>query len=74
LNAIISELDLGNVSDELELLGSVTRVISEESKAVDEAKSNPQTINYLVGKVMQKTKGKADPTLTLNLLKKQIGI
>jgi len=24
-----------------------------------EAKSNPQTINYLVGKVMQKTKGQA---------------
>ncbi len=74
LNAIISELDLGNVSDESELLEIVSSVISEESKAVDEAKSNPQTINYLVGKVMQKTKGKADPTLTLNLLKQQIGI
>ncbi|MEX0863050.1 Asp-tRNA(Asn)/Glu-tRNA(Gln) amidotransferase subunit GatB [Nitrosopumilus sp.] len=74
LNDIITELDLGNVSDESELLEIVTSVISEESKAVDEAKSNPQTINYLVGKVMQKTKGKADPTLTLDLLKKQIGI
>ena len=74
LNDIITELDLGNVSDESELLEIVTSVISEESKAVDEVKSNPQTINYLVGKVMQKTKGKADPTLTLDLLKKQIGI
>ena len=36
--------------------------------------SNPQTINYLVGKVMQKTKGKADPALTLDILKKQIGV
>ena len=32
-------------------------VISEEPQAVEQAKSNPQTINYLVGKVMQKTKG-----------------
>ena len=73
LSQIISELDLGNVSDESELLKIIQEVISEESQAVDEAKSNPQTINYLVGKVMQKTKGKADPKLTLDLLKKQIG-
>ncbi len=73
LSQVIAELDLGNVSDESELLKIIQEVISEESQAVEEAKSNPQTINYLVGKVMQKTKGKADPTLTLDLFKKQIG-
>ncbi|MBT5200519.1 MAG: Asp-tRNA(Asn)/Glu-tRNA(Gln) amidotransferase subunit GatB [Thaumarchaeota archaeon] len=72
LSEIISELDLGNVSDESELLKIITEVISAEPQAVEQAKSNPQTINYLVGKVMQKTKGKADPKLTLDLLKKQI--
>jgi len=74
LSTVISELDLGNVSDESELSAIITQVISEESQAVEQAKSNPQTINFLVGKVMQKTKGKADPVLTLELLKKQIGI
>ncbi len=74
VSAVISELDLGNVSDESELLQIVEKVIADEPQAVEEAKSNLQTINYLVGKVMQATKGKADPTLTLNLLKKQIGI
>jgi aspartyl-tRNA(Asn)/glutamyl-tRNA(Gln) amidotransferase subunit B len=68
----MSELDLGNVSDESELLGIIKAVISEESKAAEEAKSNPQIINFLVGKVMQKTKGKADPKLTLDLFKKEI--
>ena len=72
LSQVMSELDLGNVSDESELLGIIKAVISEESKAAEEAKSNPQTINFLVGKVMQKTKGKADPKLTLDLLKKQL--
>ena len=72
LSKVMSELDLGNVSDESELLGIIKAVISEESKAAEEAKSNPQTINFLVGKVMQKTKGKADPKLTLDLLKKQL--
>ena len=74
LSVIIAEFNLGNVSDESELSEIITHVISEESQAVEQAKSNPQTINYLVGKVMQKTKGKADPTLTLNLLKKHIDI
>ncbi len=74
LSQIISELDLGNVSDESELIKVIQEVISEESQAVEQAKSNPQTINFLVGKVMQKTKGKADPKLTLDLLKKEVGI
>ena len=72
LSVIIEELDLGNVSDESELISIVKQVISEESQAVTQAKENPATINYLVGKVMQKTKGKADPKLTLDLLKKEI--
>ena len=62
------------VALQTELLKIIDTVISQESQAVEQAKSNPQTINFLVGKVMQATKGKADPTLTLNLLKKQIGI
>ena len=72
LSDIISELDLGNVSDESELSKIIELVISEEPQAVEQAKTNPQTINYLVGKVMQKTKGKADPKLTLDLLKNKI--
>jgi aspartyl-tRNA(Asn)/glutamyl-tRNA(Gln) amidotransferase subunit B len=72
ISQIISDLDLGNVSDESELTGIIQEIIISEPQAVEQAKSNPQTINYLVGKVMQKTKGKADPTLTLDLLKKLI--
>ena len=74
VSLVISELDLGNVSDESELLQIIDKIIIDESQAVEQVKSNPQTINYLVGKIMQITKGKADPTLTLNLLKKQIGV
>ena len=73
LSEIISKLDLGNVSDESELSKIIEEVIVAEPQAVEQAKSNPQTINFLVGKVMQKTKGKADPKLTLDLLKKQLG-
>jgi aspartyl-tRNA(Asn)/glutamyl-tRNA(Gln) amidotransferase subunit B len=72
VSQIISELDLGHVSDEKELTRVIDEVIKEESKAVEEAKQKPETINYLAGKVMKKTKGKADAALTLDLLKKKL--
>lgn len=72
VSQLISELDLGHVSDEAELSKIIDEVLKDESKAVEEAKQKPATINYLVGKVMKKTKGKADPALTLSLVKKKI--
>ena len=74
LQQIIDNLDLGHVSDEEELTNVITQILKEEAKAVEDAKQNPEIVNFLVGKVMQKTQGKADPELTLTLLKKSLGI
>ena len=72
LSEIISGLELGHVDDESSLLKVIDDVFVEEQNAVAEAKNNPDTINYLVGKVMKKTKGKASPALTLDLIKKRL--
>jgi len=72
LSEIISGLDLGHVDDESSLVKVINDVFAEEQNAVVEAKNNPDTINYLVGKVMKKTKGKANPFLTLDLIKKKL--
>ena len=72
LSVVISELDLSHVFDESTLSDIIDQVIKEHESAVNEVKEKPETINFLVGKVMQKTKGKADPTLTLELLKKKL--
>ncbi len=69
---IISSLDLGNVGDESSLVKAIDEVFTEEQKAVSEAKQNPDTINYLVGKVMRTTKGKSDPSLTLDLIREKL--
>ncbi|MGI0082185.1 MAG: Asp-tRNA(Asn)/Glu-tRNA(Gln) amidotransferase subunit GatB [Nitrosopumilaceae archaeon] len=74
LSEIISSLDLGHVDDESSLLKIIDDVFAQEQKAVTEAKSNPDTINYLVGKVMKKTKGKVDPSLTLDMIKKKLNL
>jgi aspartyl-tRNA(Asn)/glutamyl-tRNA(Gln) amidotransferase subunit B len=72
LSDVMSSLDLGHVSDAGSIEKIIDEVFKEEEKAVAEAKQNPDTINYLVGKVMRKTKGKADPSTTLEILRKKL--
>ena len=69
---LLTEMDLGQVSDSSEIESIIMQVFEEEKQAVLDAKENPETVNYLVGKVMQKTKGKADPTKTLELIKSKL--
>ncbi|TKJ20727.1 MAG: Asp-tRNA(Asn)/Glu-tRNA(Gln) amidotransferase GatCAB subunit B [Promethearchaeota archaeon Loki_b32] len=63
------------ISDEnlLEKLG--IEVIEENSKIVKDCRVNPKAIEALIGRVMQKTKGQADPhitrTIILELLKEK---
>ena len=69
---LLTEMDLSQVSDSSEIENIIIQVFEEEKQAVLDAKENPETVNYLVGKVMQKTKGKADPTKTLELIKSKL--
>ncbi len=72
LSDIFKTIDFQKISDIGTFVKLVEEVFAEEVDAVKEAKSNPDIINYLVGKVMKKTKGKADPTLTLDLIKEKL--
>lgn len=51
----------------------IDEVINDNSKAVNDFKSGKQaTIGYLVGQVMQKTKGNADPNMAKDILIKKL--
>ncbi len=69
---VLQEMDLGQVSDSSEIDMIISRIFEEEKQAVIDAKERPETVNFLVGKVMQKTKGKADPVKTLELIKSKL--
>lgn len=72
LDQVVSEMDLGNVSDESEIEKVVLEVVAKEPLAVEQAREDPKALNYLVGKVMKITRGKADPQITMSLVKKAI--
>ena len=70
---LLDEMDLGQVSDSSEIENIISQIFEEEKQAVIDAKERLETVNFLVGKVMQKTKGKADPVKTLELIKSKLG-
>ena len=69
----VEENDLKKIGDEEELENIVNDVISENPEPVQDYKDGEEkSLNYLVGQVMKKTRGKADPETAKTLLKNQI--
>jgi aspartyl-tRNA(Asn)/glutamyl-tRNA(Gln) amidotransferase subunit B len=69
---IIKRENLLKISDEAQIKKIVDEVFKEFPKAVQDAKKDPNAVNYLVGQVMNKTKGKADPEITNKLIRKML--
>jgi len=73
IDEIIKKEGLSQVSGEAELSGLVLEAIKESPKAVKEyTEGKSQAIMFLVGSVMKKTKGKANPKVVKELLEKTI--
>lgn len=72
---IAKERDLLQVSDEGEIEKIVQQVISENPQAAEDIKNGEmKAIGFLVGQIMKASKGKANPGLAQQLIKKQLGI
>jgi aspartyl-tRNA(Asn)/glutamyl-tRNA(Gln) amidotransferase subunit B len=70
---IIEEKGLSQISDEGEIQMAVKEVISQNEKVAADFKAGKQNaLQFLVGQVMAKTKGKANPQMARNLLQKEL--
>lgn len=67
-----NETNFRKIDDEGLILQAIEKVFETESLAVVDAKKNPSVSNYLLGKVMDLTKGKADPRRALSLINKKL--
>jgi len=66
---IIEEKGLSLITDEKEVEKIVQKIISENQKAVEDFKKGKETaLQFLIGQVMAKTKGKANPEIAKNTL------
>ena len=71
--AIVKERGLAQVSDESAMLGFVRQAIDANPKVVADFKAGKQAaLMFLVGQVMKFSRGKANPGLAAELLKKEM--
>jgi len=70
---IVKEKDLSQLSDEKLLDGIVKKIIGENPQAVQDFKNGKEkSLQFLVGKVMASTKGRANPQVVSNILRERI--
>ena len=61
------------ISDQSALAELVERVFKTQPKAVTDARQDPKAIGFLIGQVMQLSRGKANPQAVAQLIKKRLG-
>ncbi len=72
---LAQDLNLLQVSDELALNAIVEQVIKDNPKVAEDIKvGEAKAIGFLVGQVMAKSQGKANPGLAQQIIKKQLGV
>ena len=71
--AIVKQEGLVQITDESDIIGAVQEVLREALSVVQDYKSGKgAALGYLVGQVMKKTKGKANPQVVNKLLKEEL--
>jgi aspartyl-tRNA(Asn)/glutamyl-tRNA(Gln) amidotransferase subunit B len=72
---ISQRLNLLQTSDETEIEAIVSKVIEANPQAAQDVKNGEvKAVGFLVGQVMKESGGKANPGLTQQIIKKQLGV
>ena len=69
---VAKKTQVGKIDDAGTLAQAIESVFKAEQAAVQDARRNPNAANFLLGKVMQATKGRADPKAALEMIQKKL--
>jgi aspartyl-tRNA(Asn)/glutamyl-tRNA(Gln) amidotransferase subunit B len=73
--AIVAERGLAQVSDAGFIASAVAQALAENPKSVDDyRKGKTAALKFLVGQVMRRTQGKANPAMVTALLERTLGV
>jgi len=65
---LVNQSDSSKIIDEKILSKAIEDTFNSERAAVIDASTNPSVVNFLLGKVLKLTKGRADPQIVLSLI------
>jgi aspartyl-tRNA(Asn)/glutamyl-tRNA(Gln) amidotransferase subunit B len=69
---VLARTNLLRTEDKSVISQAVDSVFRAEKSALRDAKNNPNVANFLLGKVMKLTKGRADPKIALHVIKTKL--
>jgi aspartyl-tRNA(Asn)/glutamyl-tRNA(Gln) amidotransferase subunit B len=70
---VLARTNVLKIEDRNIISEAVESVFRVEKSAIRDAKNNPNVANFLLGKVMKLTKGRADPKITLSVINRKLG-
>jgi aspartyl-tRNA(Asn)/glutamyl-tRNA(Gln) amidotransferase subunit B len=71
---VLAKMNASIIDSKAIISEAIESIFKSEKSAVRDAKQNPNAANFLLGKVMQLTAGRADPKIALNLIKTKLAI
>ena len=71
-SVLAKKMHASKIDDTNTLAQAVQSIFKVEQAAVEDAKGNPNVANFLLGKVMQMTQGRADPKVALEMIQKKL--
>ena len=72
---ILKELNISPIQDDNELISIINEVLAENSQSIIDYKNGKdKVVGYLVGQVMKKTRGQANPSKINELVKKELKV
>jgi len=69
---ILEKMNASIIDNRAIISETIEKIFESEKSAVRDARQNPSVTNYLLGKVMQLTGGRADPKIALSLIKDRL--
>ena len=69
---VVKESGMTQITDEKELMTFINEIMDENPEQIEAYKKQPRLLDYFIGQMMKKTRGKANPSLASKLLKEEL--
>ena len=69
---LIEKTKIEKILDSSVINMHIDNVLGDEKHLIEQSNTNPNVYNFILGKIMKKTNGRADPQLTLKLIRESL--
>ena len=69
---LVKEMGLSQITDETEIRNIILEILQDNPNLVEDYKNGKRVFDYLIGQIMKKTRGRANPVISSRLLQEEL--